>query len=468
MLDSVRPEDIAATEAAQNAPTSRPSPVVGFVRGAFRVLAQIVLMVAVLTGAFVAMNKLIDQKPESKKHRSFRTVYTVDAIPVKFTDHQPIIVSYGQITAARTVDLRSLVSGEVISANANLRTGAVVEPGEILVVIDDFNFRGALKEAEANLAEYQARVVESRARINSEQAKLISIEEQLSFADNDLTRALSLRKQGTLTQQQVEIRRLTVSQRGQAVVLSKNSILIEQARLKQQIAALERLNWRVSQAAQNLKNTSLKAPFRGIVRTSSVEQGKLVNANDVIVSLYEEGKFDVKFTLTDAQFGRIQADKPGLVNRQVEVIRNVGGREFTYFAIIDRIGADITSDRGGVEVFAKLTDPGPAAVMRPGAFVEIKVPDQMFKSTARIPDTAIYEGKFVYVLDEGKLTRREVEIAAFDGEFALIRSGISANERVLTTRIAEVGAGLNVRESGSAPPPSKNIRKSKKKISDSN
>jgi len=454
MLDTVRSEEEAPHALQIPAPVVAKGNYSRLAAGIIRAMVQIILMIAVLTGAFLMMNRLIDAKPEARKHRAFRTVYTVDTSVAKFSDYQPKFVSYGQVTAARTVDLRALVSGEVKSINPNLRVGARVELGDVLVVIDDFNYQGALLEAKAILAEAEARVVENQARISSEQSKLKSVQEQLDFADKDLARAISLRQRGTLTQQQVENRRLTYSQRSQALILVQNSIRIENARLKQQEASLLRLKWRVSQAKQNLENVKLKSPFRGIVRSSSVEKGKLISANDVVVSLYEDGQLEVKFTLTDAQVGRIQADQPGLIGRNVVVVRNVGSEEQQYDAQITRVGADITSARGGVEVFAKITNAGQTAVMRPGAFVEVTVPDRVFKNTVRIADAAIYQSKYVYVLKMGKLVKREVKIVAFDGEFALIQSGVSSGEKILTTRIAEVGAGLNVREESDDNQPS--------------
>ncbi len=52
------------------------------------------------------------------------------------------------------------------------------------------------------------------------------------------------------------------------------------------------------------------------------------------------------------------------------------------------------------------------------------------------------------MVKDGKLNKREITIAAYDGEFVLISNGLETGEKVLSTRIAEVGEGLNVREEG--------------------
>lgn len=414
-------------------------------------LLQIILMVAILAGSVFAMNRLIKSKPASKARHAFKTVYTIKATQVKRLDHQPEFVSYGQIEAARKVDLRSLVSGEVVSVSKKLQAGAMVSEGEALVEIDRFNYQGALREAQANLKETEARLLEYKARIVSEKSKLTSAKDQLAIAERDLARAKSLSKNGTMTTQQVEVRTLVYSQRQQALNLSENMVKIEQARLGQQEAASERLQWRVAQAVKNLQNTVLKAPFTGIVRSSAVDVGKLLSANDVVVSLYEPGKLEAKFTLTDAQFGRLQNDDEGLIGRKVKISWSTGGQQQNYTGSIERIGADIDSSRGGIEVFAALNNTDSQFNIRPGAFVEIVVPDKVFIDTVKLPEQSIYNGKHVYVIKDGKLNKREILIAAFDGEFVLISSGLKSGEKVLSTRIAEVGEGLKVLEEGATP-----------------
>ena len=54
---------------------------------------------------------------------------------------------------------------------------------------------------------------------------------------------------------------------------------------------------------------------------------------------------------------------------------------------------------------------------------------------------------------DGELQERIVEIAAFEGETAIITAGLQTGDEVLTTRITEVSAGLRVRKEGEATPP---------------
>jgi len=415
-----------------------------------RVLIQITLMVLILFGSFLAMNRLINTKPEIQKPPSFRTVYTVETVPVVLGDNRPKFTVYGEAVASRTVELRSLVSGEVIWINEKLKTGARVQKGDNLVEIDDFQFKGALREAQANRDEALARIKENESRIRLEKAKLKRLTEQLELARVDYQRISGLRANGTSTQKQLDDRAMSVSQRAQAAEQTQNNLQAENAKLEQQNASLARLNWRVELAERNLINTMLKAPFDGVVRTTGAEVGRSINANDVVVSLYEDRKMDIRFTLTDKRYGRLQRAREGVLGREVKIIWAIGSQQFTYPATIERIGAEIASSRGGVEVLASLQQVAGNPAIRPGAFVEIQVPDISFVKSAIVPESAIYHGDTVYLMQDGKLAAQIVEVLAYDSGSTIISGNIQNDDRILITRIAEISDGLRVREEGKA------------------
>lgn len=414
-------------------------------------IAQLVLSLAILATAAYATRLIVADRPERSRRPAFTTSYTVQTVEAVRADHRPTFVAYGQTVAGRTVDLRSLVGGEITAVSPNLQAGARVAEGEELVTVDRFAYEGAVAEAQAGLAEAEARIAENEARISAERAKEGAMREQLELAEADLERIQRLRRRRQGTQQQVEARQLVVSQRQQTLDQSRELVKIEEARLAQQRAGLARLQWAQQRAERDLASTVLRAPFDAVVRTAAAEVGRLVSANDVVVSLYEAGVIEARFTLTDAAFGRLQASNEGLIGRDVTVRWSVGGRTYDYPATIERLGADIASNRGGVEVFARLEPVTDQPALRPGAFVEIVVPDVQYLDTFALPDSALFDG-VMYVAVDGKLEERAVEIAAFDDDRVLVRSGLEEGDRVLVTRITEVSAGLNVREEGAVVP----------------
>lgn len=438
MLKSVEDPQIAGDDTA---PARRPG---GGVATALRATVQAALMVAVLVGSYLAMERLIAAAPERTARPQPDVSVPVEAVVVAAGDERPNVSLYGEVAAARAVDIRPPLSGEVIVIHPDLSAGRRIEAGATLFEIDPFDLEVALAEARANLAQTEATIAENEARLVSERAQLEGARDQLDLARSDLARAEQLRGNGTLTAKQVEDRELIVSQREQAVSQRVNNIAIEEARLDQQRAIRTRLELGVRRAERNLGDTAVRAPFSGVVRSSTVETGRIVAANDVAVAMYDDSALDVRFTLTDAQYGRIATDADPLIGRDVTLVWTVGNLDYTYTATVNGIGADIASARGGVDVFARIDVTDGPVQLRPGAFVAVTVPDRLYEDAVRLPETALYDAGTMYVIADGRLEHRTVEVAAFDGADVIVTGGLTAGEQVMTTRLSNVEDGLKV------------------------
>ncbi len=446
--DDEQDAEAARTDGASGTPGDAKSPVL---RGG-RALLQTILMFVVLAGSYAAMNRLIDSKPTRDARPARTNVYTIEAVTANAQDNRPQLKLFGEVQAARSVELRPLVNGEITAINPNLKVGSPVFAGDILIELDLFNYQGALAEARANLAQARALLAETEARLVSEQEQFTSAQAQMELAESDLERARSLVSSGTLTQKQVEDRRLIVSQRNQAVSQRRNNQLIEKAKRDQQLASIDSLVWKVQQAERNLQNTVLKAPFTGVVNSKNAEAGRYVSTSDVVATLYDNAALEARFTLTDAQFGRISTGDDPLIGRDIEVEWNVGLSSYEYAGVIDRIGAEIASARGGIEVVARIDPTGAAIELRPGAFVEIDVPDRLYRQSYKIPETALFGGNEIFVVEDGKLARRTVQIAAFDGEDIIIVDGLLPGDSVMTTHLTQADDGVAVRLPALAKP----------------
>ena len=410
---------------------------------------QFIIMAAVLIASGFLMNQLADSRKERPKRVQKEAVYTVQTQILKASLNQPTISVYGELVAGRTLNLTSLVNGTVVEINPNVKPGATIKKDEALIKLNPFPFEIAVTEAEANLKEAEASIIEIQARIDTEVNGLERAREQMALAQSDLDRAKTLLARNAVTQRTVEERELAMSQRRAAFQTSKSNIAIQEAQLEARKATLLRLQALVRQAKENLRKTTLKAPFDAVIQATNVEIGQTITSMLNIITLYEAETLDAEFVLSDGQYGRLVANNAEIDGRTVNVIWKVGASTLKIPATIDRVGAEIASGRGGVAVYARLDKSAISKGVRPGAFVSVAVPDQSFKQTFRIPETALFEGDTVYVVSsDNRLSAREVTIAAFDGQSVIIGDGLNAGDEVIITQIAEVGEGILIRREG--------------------
>lgn len=418
-----------------------------------RWIVQFVLMVAIVAGAIVFMNRTIAQAPEIPSKKFSRDPLVVTAQKVTLSNHQPVFLSYGKIVAGNSFEVKSPLAGKIIDISPNLSVGESVTKGEVLLAIDDFVYQGAVLEAKADIAQTEATLAEGELRLVSEKNQLEGAQSQLQIAEADLERAKQLLTRGALTKKQVDDRALLVNQRQLAVDQRRNNIQIEGAKKTQQIATLERLKWRLQRAERSLADTKVISPIDGRVAFVNAELGKEANTQEVLLRLDQSDALEVEFTLSDAQYGRLLNDNAPIVGRSVLVSWTVGSEAYQYQANISRLGAEIQTDLGGVVVFAVLDNSENQQKIRPGAFVEIKVPDRSYAQSAAIPETSVYDGNTVYVIgDGGRLNAREVTIAAINNGEAIVSAGLNNGENVLTTRLSRItGRPVEIMDPNATP-----------------
>lgn len=400
----------------------------------------------VLALAFISFVGLKATKPEVPQRPRQERIWPVSVVQAQVTNYQPSLKLYGRSVAGRRVELRSLVAGEVMETGEGLRDGGIVEKGDVLLKLDPFEHEGALVEARAKLAEARAKSREIHAQIESEKDALKRAREQLEIAQRDLERAVPLAEKGTVSRKVADDRRMTVSEREQSLDLRRNNLEVQQARAEQQDAVIDQLAWRVRQAERNVADSVLRAPFDAYVTGVTAERGKILGANDQVATLFDRDWIEIRFTMTNAQYGRIVSDHGDVVGRIVEVLWHIGETPVLYQAAVERVAAEITADSGGVEVFARVNNPRTGVPLRPGAFVEVHMTDKLYSNVVRLPQTALYGGDTVYVVQEERLAPRKVELVGAAKADILVRGNVQAGDAVMTSRLSKVEAGLKVKE----------------------
>jgi multidrug efflux pump subunit AcrA (membrane-fusion protein) len=111
--------------------------------------------------------------------------------------------------------------------------------------------------------------------------------------------------------------------------------------------------------------------------------------------------------------------------------------------MIERVGAEIDSTTGGVVLYARITG-GPIEILRPGAFVEVSLPDVNYNDIIVLPATAVSSGGIVYVVEEARLVERQVEVVYESGAEIYIKSDIPAGTSVVAEQFPDIGPGISV------------------------
>lgn len=408
-----------------------------------RVLRVLVPIIVLAAGA-IAASYLARTKERTEPSPATERVWTVETVAVRLADVQPDIHLFGKIFAAREIQVRTLVTGQIVELHPNLVEGGLVRRGELILAIDGFDYRAALKEAESRLGEARGRIVEREAKRLAEMRALESDREIFDVLARDLERAKELSARGNISAQALDHKRLELSRQQRAISLRQNAIDTESARLEQDKAAIEGLDSAVQRARYDLERARVHAPFDGVFHNITAQLGQRVGALDSVATLIDTASLEARFHISDAQYGRLTGTSQGVIGRKARVIWRAGQREVVLDAVVARVAAQIDAARGGVGLFARIEHPGLATSLRPGAFVEVVIPDRIYEGVARVPESVLHPGSIVYGVKDGRLVQRRADIVARIGNEVLLHGELSDGERLVTTRSAAIAPGLRV------------------------
>lgn len=406
-----------------------------------RQLGIAAVILAVALGAYFALKAT---KPEAAIQEIVEREWVVDTTLVSLGFVEPTLRLTGRIVAAREAELRPLTNGRIVEIGPNFYAGGIVKQGDLLVAIDTFDYEADAMDARAAVQEAKASLAETEAELKSNQALSRFDVEEVSLRKRELDRKRSLSGRGVVSAKSMDDASIAHLGARQTQVGRQQTI----ARLKAEVDRLEasvvRAEVSLSRAERRLAETRLIAPFDGILVDVSAAIGKRVGDNDRIARIVDGDHLEALFHVSDAQYGRLAA-AGGVKGRPAEIIWRTGQSSIRFAATLERVQGEFDAASGGVWVYAPIQDAETFNGLRPGAFVEAETPDIRYGNAARLPEAAVHDGARVYVLQDGRLAEREIQVLGRDSGDVVVAGDLRDGDAVVTTRIPEIGQGLKAR-----------------------
>jgi RND family efflux transporter MFP subunit len=411
--------------------------------------AKVVLPVLIIAIAVSGFMYLRSTRPQATPKPLVEKVWPVSVLEARLTDEQPDIKEFGTVVAGSVVELRPLVDGRIVKLGENFVEGATVRRGDMLVVIDPFDYEVEVIDKKAAIAEAEARLKETKSDLRTQRQMLKISREQVKLRKTDLERKRKLSARGSLSRKSRDDASIAYNEAKQSV--QNHTQLSERldARMEQMTAALARSRAALQQAQRNLSETLLIAPEDGYLANAVAAVGQRVGSSDRLARLIVTQRLEVSFQLSRSDFGRLASAAgtdagPLLIGRGIAVDWRVGEKSFRYNAIIERLNAEIDAASGGIGVFARLLETDVQTPLRPGAFVEVSIPGNTYSGVLRLPESALGSEGTVYVVEKDRLSPRQVDVLRRVAKDVLVRAEIQPGTKIVTTHFPEIGPGLRV------------------------
>jgi RND family efflux transporter MFP subunit len=289
----------------------------------------------------------------------------------------------GTIAAHKTTDVGPRVSG--IIETIHVAVGDRVEQGDPLFRTRPVDYEIRVREAESALR---------LARANAQKA------------ERDLERMGTLHEQNVASDERLDAvrttREMAAAQRGQAE------------------AAL-------AQARQNLTDTVVRAPYRGVITRRFVDEGAMLStmmtAGNAVVQIMKMDVVAAIVQLPEQHLARVQVGTPGVVR--------VDGIARSYEAQVDILNDRVDPASRAFEV--RLAIENPDYALKPGLFAELELHPPAREATllSRAALLGSEGAPYVFVLADGRAERRPLRVRELDARRVEVLEGLSAGERVL-------------------------------------
>ncbi len=343
---------------------------------------------------------------------------STQAVPVRVADVTrgdfPIYYkALGTVTALNTINVRSRVAGELVKVY--FKEGQMVKAGDLLAEIDPRSYQNALLQAEGTLLQNQA---------------------QLKNAQVDVQRYRGLYAEDSIAKQTLDTAEALVSQ--------------YQGTVKTNQAA-------VNDAKLNLDFTKIRAPISGRVGLRQLDVGNLVAANDTtaLVVITQTEPIVVSFTLPENNLSLVLERYRSGAQLPVQAW-NRGDTKELATGVLSSIDNQIDITTGTLKFKALFENRDQA--LFPNQFVNVHLLADTLKNAILAPTAAIQfgtNGSFVYAMDgDNKVKIRSVKVGATDGDVTVIEEGLEPGDRVVlegTDRLRDGGAVEVVNDSAEVP-----------------
>ncbi len=228
-----------------------------------------------------------------------------------------------------------------------------------------------------------------------------------------------------------EIEYQNTKQLADSNVVSKQELALAKAKFDKAKAELQL-------AQVHLGFTDIRAPFNGIMDRFYARQGSLLEEGDLLTVIADNSKMWVYFNVPEAEYLNYKMALKGDSVMNVRLLM-ANQQLFQYPGRVETIEADFNNETGNIAFRA--TFPNPKALLRHGETgnVQMVVP---YKDALLIPQKATFEvleKKYCFVVDDQNMIhQREIEIAAEMPDLYVIKSGITAQDKIMLEGIRKV------------------------------
>jgi RND family efflux transporter MFP subunit len=378
------------------------------------------VVIIVITGFGVSL--IMKNPPESRRSRPAKSAQmTVEAKVLQPQRYEVLLDSFGTVKPRTQSALVAQVSGQINYVSSQFRDGGFFEKGDVLVKLDDRDYQAEVNIAQAGLMTAKQTLLEEEARVDQ------ALDDWQRLGNGDKPGVLVLRKP--------------------QLAAAKAKVYSAQAQLVKARLAVER--------------SQIVAPYAGRMLKKNVDLGQVVSPNSQLANIYAVDFVEIRLPVKNndlalmnlpEEYSDISATDEGV---SVSLHSDLIGKQSWQGKVVRTEGA-IDDNAQQLYIVAQIADPfasghDTTSPIKIGQYVTAQIKGKQLDNAMVIPNSAIYQGSYVYIVDGGVLIRKDVKTRWKNNQDAIIQSGLKFGDQLVLTALGQVSSGTPVSVLGEAP-----------------
>lgn len=196
----------------------------------------------------------------------------------------------------------------------------------------------------------------------------------------------------------------------------------------------------VAAADKAYEDCTVKAPFSGVIGEVYPAQGIELGISEPIARLMDISETKIVFPVPEGEIGQISPGDRAIV--EVPALEGSGQSVFGGSIISKGIAASMLSHSYDCTIKPDTSVQG----LLPGMVCKVYTEKSM-RTGIIIPSASVMideEGRYVWVVENGKAYKRHVTIDGFSGQGVVVVSGITEGDRIITRGIQKISTGMSI------------------------
>ena len=351
----------------------------------------------------------------------------------------------GSLAANQQADVAAETSGKVAAVGVDL--GSSVRRGQMIVKLDDADFRIRVEQAQAQLDQAKATLRQNEAKIGLRPGQKFNPENvpevraarfAFELADKNLKRYEKLVETGDIsrsTYDQQKSQRDQMEEQYQALIhLAQQNY----ATVANSQAAVDAAATQVALAKRNLGYTVVVSPMPGYVSERPADVGEYVSPQQKVATVVNLNPLRVRIDIPEEAIPQVHTGESVSVSVSGYPDRSFAGR-------VARVSPNVTTASRTLTIEADVENS--KAELKPGQFATVRILLPQTASAVLVPQRSlrtISGSTYVFVIKNGHAEQRLVQPGQTEGDLIELKSGVAADEIVATGNVDQLSDGVAI------------------------